>query len=459
MKRTVFLFAFTALSFSSYAQPELSTWIQNTTGVLGSHYNSGNFTPIADTAHANVQLVQYSTNNVYVHASGVPSYTIGPYLDGNPSNASNRAYVFRIPRNPMAETGTLTEPGLGQIGVWKNGVPMYNYADAQSYNNLGIWNRNAVVFELTGFDCNRGHSAPVFQGGPPPGGTLVGGSYHHHQSPSTFDQASVAISNVCNSYPSSGLYVPNASQHSPLLGYAFDGYPVYGAYAYADTNGTGGIVRMTSSYQYRNITVRTTLPDGTVLNSSDYGPPVNSSYPLGSFKEDFEYVAGSGNLDEHNGRFAVTPEYPGGTYAYYATIDSVGNSAFPYIIGLTYYGVVATDNFPPSPPSTASTNVTISEPVTDYTASGLSDAENTAVSALSVYPNPATEQVWLQLPQVISQDLSLQLYTSNGALVRDQKWAAGSISFQMNINDLDNGIYILRVMGGTPRTVRVVIAH
>lgn len=58
------------------------------------------------------------------------------------------------------------------------------------------------------------------------------------------------------------------------------------------------------------------------------------------FYEDYEFISNSGTLDYYNGRFAVTPEYPCGTYAYYATMDTEGNSLFPYFIGLAFYGEV-----------------------------------------------------------------------------------------------------------------------
>ena len=49
------------------------------------------------------------------------------------------------------------------------------------------------------------------------------------------------------------------------------------------------------------------------------GPNVSTTYPLGYFREDYEFVAHAEPfyLDEHNGRFCVTPEYPNGTYAYF----------------------------------------------------------------------------------------------------------------------------------------------
>ena len=77
--------------------------------------------------------------------------------------------------------------------------------------------------------------------------------------------------------------------------------------------------------------------------------PSASIYPAGFFVNDYEYSRGLGDLDEHNGRFGVTPEYPNGTYAYFTTInpntiESVPpfkyfrKPVFPYIVGQTDYG-------------------------------------------------------------------------------------------------------------------------
>jgi hypothetical protein len=58
---------------------------------------------------------------------------------------------------------------------------------------------------------------------------------------------------------------------------------------------------------------------------------------MGIFIEDYSYTA-SGDLDQHNGRFCVTPDYPNGTYAYFVTLNSLLKPAYPYIIGTTFYG-------------------------------------------------------------------------------------------------------------------------
>ncbi|MDQ3818636.1 MAG: YHYH protein, partial [Acidobacteriota bacterium] len=204
----------------------------------------------------------------------------------------------------------------------------FNALDAMSYQNQNIWHQNAVVVEAPSFDNCLGHPQQT-------------GSYHHHQNPRC-------------------LYTADSTQHSPLLGYAYDGFPIYGPYGYANVNGTGGIKRMASSYRLRSITQRRTLADGTTLSASQYGPDVSSTYPLGYYAEDYEYVSGLGDLDQYNGRFTVTPEYPNGTYAYFVSVNADGSSAYPYIIGPKYYGVVATDNI------TSHGQVTVSEPVTTY---------------------------------------------------------------------------------------------
>jgi hypothetical protein len=65
---------------------------------------------------------------------------------------------------------------------------------------------------------------------------------------------------------------------------------------------------------------------------------VQDGYLLGDLVEDYIYDSGVGLLDEHNGKFVVTPEYPNGTYAYFLTIDGSGDPQYPYTIGPTYYG-------------------------------------------------------------------------------------------------------------------------
>jgi hypothetical protein len=331
------LLSLVSILCSAQTNPAITRWLQNTT-TFGRHYVSGNSTPIQDAVLANCQTVRYSASWVYVNTNGIPTYITGPYLDGNPSTATSQNAIFKIPLAPTQNTGTPTATNGGNIGIFINGVAFFDYRDGSSWKCAtstiaggpyggtgdGVWNRDAVVGERSGFDCSKGHPAM--------------GNYHHHQNPSAFNHDINVISTVCNLYLSDGLYSIDSTQHSPLLGFAYDGFPIYGAYGYKNTDGTGGLTRMKSSYQLRNISTRTTYADGTSVSC---GPAVSATYPLGYFREDYQYIAHPSDpdyLDEHNGRFCVTPEYPNGIYAYFATVDANWNSAYPYLIGPTFYG-------------------------------------------------------------------------------------------------------------------------
>ena len=201
----------------------------------------------------------------------------------------------------------------------------------------GIWQRNAAFGEKETFDLCNGHQ---------PGS----GQYHHHINPICLraqlndNVAAVSTGRLGTAYAEKTA----GWTHSPILGWSFDGYPVYGPYGYSDpTNPNSPIKRMASSFQLRSITQRHTLPTWILpylpnysqnLTASQYGPDVSAANPLGRYVDDYDYVAGSGDLDPYNGRYTVTPDYPGGTYAYFVTLDSSGAPAFPYIINVQYYG-------------------------------------------------------------------------------------------------------------------------
>ncbi len=446
MKKIILLFAFAINYIFANAQtnPIISAWLQNTTGIMGRHYVAGNSTPIIGTDSANVQTVLYSTTWSYIRTKGIPAYITGPFLDGNPSIATNQNAIFKFPLTPAQNTGTPTNTTGGNIGVFINGVALFDYRDGVAWNTatnalcggpgnptcpggMGAsmpWNRDAIPAERIGFDCAKGHPAM--------------GNYHHHQNPSAFNLDLNVISTVCNLYAADGLYAIDSTMHSPLIGFAYDGFPIYGAYGYQNTNGSGNMVRIKSGYQLRNITVRTHWADGTDV---DDGPAVSTTYPLGYFREDYEYISHPGQtdyLDEHNGRFCITPEYPNGIYCYFATVDANWNSAYPYIVGPTFYGV-----------KTAAKVTTITGPVTIYTPGTVGIIENeTKDLNVNIFPVPASDLVVIQSNQLTKEDMEIYMYDMTGKLIDKTILYQGSTIAYFDTRTIYSGEYILKVTDG-----------
>ena len=111
--------------------------------------------------------------------------------------------------------------------------------------------------------------------------------------------------------------------NSPIIGWAYDGNPIYGSFGQSDPNVVASFTkRIESGYEL------------TVDNIPNR--PSTSSFPLGFFVDDYKFT-GNGDLDRNNGRFVRTNEFPNGIYAYYATIEENTNKPkFPYFIGNSY---------------------------------------------------------------------------------------------------------------------------
>ena len=417
--------------------PAITAWLQNNTE-LGSYYMNGNPTPISNTILVNCQSVQYSSNWAYITATGIPGYVTGPFLDGNPSQAQNQNAIFKVPLNPTQNTGTPTSTTMGNIGVFINGVALFDYRDGVSWNTSANalcggpgnppcpggpaanmpWNRDAVVAEREGFDCSKGHPAM--------------GNYHHHQNPSAFKLDLNVLSTICDIYDADGLYAIDSSVHSPLIGFAYDGFPIYGAYGYKNADGTGGVTRIKSGYQLRNIADRTLWADGTDV---DDGPAINTTYPLGYFREDYEFISHPGEeefLDEHNGRFCITPEYPQGIYCYFATVDENWNSAYPYVVGPTFYGN-----------SQVTVVGSIAETVETY--SPTSSIDQGRLNEINLYPVPALDVMIVQSSGVNYEPIHIEIFDMSGKLVLKNKINQGSTICYLDVSQLYVGSYVAKL--------------
>ena len=126
----------------------------------------------------------------------------------------------------------------------------------------------------------------------------------------------------------------NGAFHSPIIGWAYDGNPIYGSYGYNDPeNIQSGTKRVGTGYT-ANINFISNRPNST-------------TFPLGFFVEDYRFTD-VGDLDEFNGRFTITNEFPEGIYAYYATIDSNNDPQFPFFIGNFYRSKTILENVDPA---------------------------------------------------------------------------------------------------------------
>ena len=454
MIKTILLSTIFLLTILVNAQesPTIKSFLQNTTET-GSHYFNGNSTAIDNNILYNCQKVEYSDDFVYVHTNGIPSFTTGPFgNDGNTRTAESQNAIFKIPLNPTPNAGNPRSTRGGNIGVFINGVALFNFIDGVGWDpttnslcggpggdrcNDAYWMRDAILAEMGGFDCSKSHPA--------------NGNYHSHQNPSAFKLDQNVLVDICNLYDAEGLYAIDSTKHSPLIGYAYDGYPIYGAYAFENLDGTGDIVRMKSSYQLQNITLR---PQGPPVDSVVLVPGRSGNIDelfLGYFGQDYEYIehfSASDSLDEHNGRFSITPEYPKGTYAYFATVDANWNSVYPYVVGPTYYGVYADRKVE-----------AVDETTTVYTPTTSAVDLNFKDLNISIFPNPVSELVAVQVNHLVTEDLLVQLFNLQGKLVLQTEINKGSTIAYFNTETLYSGAYQVRITGNKDvYTKKIVIS-
>lgn len=404
-----------ALATHAQTNPAISSWVLNSKGTTG--YNCSGCTPTVNgSILTDIESVYYTATDAYITTSGVPTYNVGPWK-ANPNVPSDQNKVWKITLNPTKNNGTLTNTPLGNMGVWSNGVGAYNPKDGFAWVNGAFAGgqanatskvRNAYFYEAISFDSCLGHADAK-------------GSYHNHVNPKC-------------------LYDATAStKHSPIIGYALDGFPIYGAYGYTNTNGTGAIKRMLSRY---------TLPTPTRTD------PSVSQVVAGGLLDDYVYTAGSGDLDEHNGRVCITPEYPNGTYAYFVTIEADGTPVYPYVLGPTYYGTVAA--------GVTAGAATIPGTVVKYvpTITSIKEVETTN-SIFTISPNPAVDnKIEFDLSDNSKQlNISVSVIDYQGRVLINRVFAAGTYANRISLDApyLNSGIYWLNIEYNSKKEMKKVV--
>jgi len=232
-----------------------------------------------------------------IESNGIPDHKVSKFPNrGNPNAIAEQKYRFEVPANPKPATG-----GAGRMmsawGVALNGV-VFDPGTAEVYNDgdrSNPWHYEALRSNTTmgttpriptglGLDDNHGHVQP-------------NGAYHYHGLPTLLVER-----------------LSTGEKKMVHVGWAADGFPAYAVYGYANPeDAKSELKKMKSSYRLK-----------TADRGGD-GKETPTGKPDGSYALDFEYVAGSGDLDEFGGRTGVTPEFPKGTYYYVLTED------FPFI--------------------------------------------------------------------------------------------------------------------------------
>ena len=209
--------------------------------------------------------------------------------------------------------------------------------NAQFKANVFEWNKNLQADLSTKFDFARGY---VFTGY----NNQFGGEYAHLSDPKELRYV-VGDNVFLNPVTQQFQELTSNYKHSPILGWAFDGNPIYGPYGYDDpTDQNSGVRRLRTSYKLKTNIV---FDENTNTNPSRIDGPSLTEYAAGYFIDDYFYDFQSGDLDNYNGRFCKTPDFPDGVYAYFITVDASdsGIAEFPYIIGPQFNSLPDNWNF------------------------------------------------------------------------------------------------------------------
>ena len=229
-----------------------------------------------------------------IESNGIPDHKISKFPNrGNPNAVSEQKYHLEVPANPKPLEGGATGRMMSAWGVALNGV-VFDPGTAEVYNDgdrSNPWHYEALVSNTEmgttpriktglGLDQNHGHVQP-------------NGAYHYHGLPTLLVER-----------------LGGGEKKMVHVGWAADGFPAYAVYGYADpADPKSELKKLKSSYRLK-----------TADRGGD-GKESPTGKPDGAFGLDFEYVAGSGDLDEFGGRTGVTPEFPKGTYYYVLTED------------------------------------------------------------------------------------------------------------------------------------------
>ena len=241
-----------------------------------------------------------------LNGNGIPNHEVGTFPNsGNPNTirAQNISKRFTLCPSVLYESGLEVVGQAVAIAYALNSVK-FDPATAGRCNDDGVcrlaqgqgkWNIEALGHETFDFgdDMNHAHVQP-------------NGAYHYHGIPELL------------------VDFLGSNKGMTIVGWASDGFPVYARYGFSDSNDLNSqVIELKTSYKLKTEpdmnrpSTLTALVGGPGLGTTNPNTPI----PMGAFTQDYEYVEGSGDLDQCNGRYGVTPEFPEGIYYYVVTDD------------------------------------------------------------------------------------------------------------------------------------------
>ena len=263
--------------------------------------------------------ITLNETHLIIDTNGLPNHDFESTLacSGGGHCATAQSYTWSIPRSPVNDTtgghdstdcpeangDKECAPDRGAVAVSINGVPIYGPEDGPGGDAVaaehGAYNEDRQPIEL---GICHGHAAQ-------------GGTYHYHADGNCMHWHPENGESIENDYDESTIQAVAQNtydgNHSKVIGVAFDGYPIYGFWGYDEQM---NVVEMKSSYE---------LKDGeTGYNGID----------------DYKYTEGLGHLDQCNGHFGPTPDFPQGIYHYHSSMQNGdGDMGFPYFL-ICYHG-------------------------------------------------------------------------------------------------------------------------
>jgi hypothetical protein len=365
---------------------------------------------VYNTKETNAVCIETVDNVINVYTNNYPDHDWGNWPSNSPVIANGESY--HVCQNPIksdtstsmydsgADCSRYVQFGIGLNGIFYAGWGAKWFVNPETNEENRDWNVDPIAF--FNVDYNGAHSNGQ-------------GEFHYHGTPKVYFQETLKI---------------DGNKHSPHIGYAADGFPIYYKYAYTDPmDPNSGITSFSSGYSLKS---GTRPGDGITEPNGEYD---------GLYVEDFEYITDASELDDCNGRFGKTPEYPNGTY-YYVLTDS-----WPYF-PRCFYGTVIDNSF------RIGSKCGESNAATDCSPTLATDVQLLDNLKLTIYPNPTGSYIIIKGSEFSKLNINaVSVYDTTGKILYTSK----EIFERIDLSFLKAGNYFIQISAGNAEITRKII--